>query len=109
MLSDYAKGVLDRQFCRRLIERCRERGVPILVDPKGLEYDKYAGATTITPNEGELAVVSDASEYDRDALTDAAAGSVRLARARLRHPDPGRGRDHDRRRRRRAPRAGPRP
>jgi D-beta-D-heptose 7-phosphate kinase/D-beta-D-heptose 1-phosphate adenosyltransferase len=74
VLSDYAKGVLDRQFCRRLIERCRERGVPILVDPKGLEYDKYAGATTITPNEGELAVVSEESEHDRDALTNAAAG-----------------------------------
>jgi D-beta-D-heptose 7-phosphate kinase/D-beta-D-heptose 1-phosphate adenosyltransferase len=74
VLSDYAKGVLDRAFCRRVIERCRERGVPILVDPKGLEYDKYAGATTITPNEGELAVVSNASEYDRDALTAAAAG-----------------------------------
>jgi D-beta-D-heptose 7-phosphate kinase/D-beta-D-heptose 1-phosphate adenosyltransferase len=73
VLSDYAKGVLDRPFCRRLIERCSDRGVPILVDPKGLEFDKYAGATTITPNEGELAVVSDASEYDRDALTAAAA------------------------------------
>jgi D-beta-D-heptose 7-phosphate kinase/D-beta-D-heptose 1-phosphate adenosyltransferase len=76
VLSDYAKGVLDRPFCRRLIERCRERGIPILVDPKGLEYDKYAGATTITPNEGELAVVSNASEYDRDALTAAAAGLI---------------------------------
>ena len=74
VLSDYAKGVLDRQFCRRLIERCQERGIPILVDPKGLEYEKYAGATTITPNEGELAVVSNVSEYDRDALTNAAAG-----------------------------------
>jgi D-beta-D-heptose 7-phosphate kinase/D-beta-D-heptose 1-phosphate adenosyltransferase len=74
VLSDYAKGVLDAQFCRRLIERCTERGVPILVDPKGLEYEKYAGATTITPNEGELAVVSDVPEHDRDALTAAAAG-----------------------------------
>jgi D-beta-D-heptose 7-phosphate kinase/D-beta-D-heptose 1-phosphate adenosyltransferase len=72
VLSDYAKGVLDASLCRKLIERCRERGVPVLVDPKGLEYEKYAGATTITPNEGELAVVSEASEFDRDALTAAA-------------------------------------
>ncbi len=72
VLSDYAKGVLDAQFCRRLIERCTERGVPVLVDPKGLEYEKYAGATTITPNEGELAQVSEASEHERDALTAAA-------------------------------------
>ena len=47
----------------------------MLVDPKGLEYEKYAGATTITPNEGELAIVSEASEFDRDALT-AAAGEL---------------------------------
>jgi D-beta-D-heptose 7-phosphate kinase / D-beta-D-heptose 1-phosphate adenosyltransferase len=73
VLSDYAKGVLDRDFCTRIIERCAERGVPVLVDPKGLEWDKYAGATTITPNEGELAIVSDAAEFDRDALTAAAA------------------------------------
>jgi D-beta-D-heptose 7-phosphate kinase / D-beta-D-heptose 1-phosphate adenosyltransferase len=72
VLSDYAKGVLDKQFCRSLIDRCRERGVPVLVDPKGLEYEKYAGATTITPNEGELAIVSEAAEHDRDALTAAA-------------------------------------
>lgn len=75
VLSDYAKGVLDVHLCRRIIERCNERGVPVLVDPKGLQYEKYAGATTITPNEGELAVVSNAGEHDRDALT-AAAGVI---------------------------------
>ncbi len=72
VLSDYAKGVLDAPLCQRLIERCRERGVPVLVDPKGLEFEKYLGATTITPNEGELAIVSDTPEHDRDALTAAA-------------------------------------
>ena len=72
VLSDYAKGVLDIQLCRRVIERCSERGIPVLVDPKGLQYEKYAGATTITPNEGELSIVSGASEHDRDGLTTAA-------------------------------------
>ncbi len=106
VLSDYAKGVLDAPLCRRLIERCRERGVPVLVDPKGLGYEKYAGATTITPNEGELAVVSDAAEHDRDALTAGGQRPVRGARPRLRHPDPRRGRHHDRRLPRGPPRAG---
>ncbi len=72
VLSDYAKGVLDLQLCRQVIERCTERGIPVLVDPKGLQYEKYAGATTITPNEGELSVVSGKSEHDRDGLTNAA-------------------------------------
>ncbi len=88
VLSDYAKGVLDEQLCRRLIERCKERGVPVLVDPKGLGYEKYAGATTITPNEGELAIVSDAPEHDRDALDRRRRRALRRARPGLRDPDP---------------------
>ena len=88
VLSDYAKGVLDAPLCQRLIERCRERGVPVLVDPKGLEFEKYLGATTITPNEGELAIVSDTPEHDRDALDRGRRRPVRRAAAGLRHPDP---------------------
>ena len=78
VLSDYAKGVLSDAFCRRLISRCRDRGLPVMVDPKGLEYGKYTGATTVTPNEGELAAASQVPANDRDALT-AAAGMLRAA------------------------------
>ncbi|HEY7438475.1 MAG TPA: D-glycero-beta-D-manno-heptose-7-phosphate kinase [Acidimicrobiia bacterium] len=55
VLSDYAKGVIDAGLCQPLIAHARERGVPVLVDPKGLQYGKYRGATTVTPNEDELA------------------------------------------------------
>lgn len=73
VISDYAKGVLSEALCRRLIARARERGVPVLVDPKGLDYAKYAGATTITPNEGELAAASQTHEHEFELLTEAAA------------------------------------
>ena len=69
VLSDYAKGVLSDDLCRRLIKRGRERGIPVLVDPKGLDYGKYLGATTITPNETELAATTQVSASNPFELT----------------------------------------
>ena len=54
VLSDYGKGVLAAPMARALIERCRQAGRPVLVDPKGADYSIYAGATLITPNRKEL-------------------------------------------------------
>ncbi|MDF1661250.1 MAG: D-glycero-beta-D-manno-heptose-7-phosphate kinase [Planctomycetota bacterium] len=50
ILSDYAKGVLTDKVIRATIERARELGCPVIVDPKGRHYKKYKGATTLTPN-----------------------------------------------------------
>lgn len=52
VLSDYAKGCLAR--VTDLIAACRAAGVPVLVDPKGHDYDRYRGATIITPNRLEM-------------------------------------------------------
>ena len=54
ILSDYAKGVCTPFFCEGLLARCRERAVPVYVDPKGRDYGKYAGATAIKPNRIEM-------------------------------------------------------
>ena len=54
MLSDYDKGVLSPQVCRMIIDAARRHGIPVLVDPKGRDFTKYRGATTITPNRAEL-------------------------------------------------------
>jgi len=40
-----------------MIELARAAGRPVLVDPKGHDYQRYAGATVITPNRAELAQV----------------------------------------------------
>jgi D-beta-D-heptose 7-phosphate kinase/D-beta-D-heptose 1-phosphate adenosyltransferase len=58
VLSDYAKGVLSPSLCARLIDRARAAGIPIVVDPKGLEFRKYRGASVLTPNRSELAAVT---------------------------------------------------
>ncbi len=55
VLSDYGKGGLDHIV--RMIAAAREAGVPVLIDPKGSDYSRYRGATLITPNRAELALV----------------------------------------------------
>jgi D-beta-D-heptose 7-phosphate kinase/D-beta-D-heptose 1-phosphate adenosyltransferase len=53
ILSDYGKGVLTRRLIGAIIEQARVRDVPVLVDPKGVDYTRYRGATLITPNRRE--------------------------------------------------------
>lgn len=55
VVSDYAKGVLTPRLTSRLISFGAERKVPVLVDPKGIDYEKYRGATLLTPNQKEAA------------------------------------------------------
>lgn len=52
LLSDYGKGGLAH--ITRMIELARAAGRPVLVDPKGDDYARYAGATLVTPNRAEL-------------------------------------------------------
>lgn len=52
ILSDYGKGGLTH--ITDMIRLARAAGKPVLVDPKGDEWGKYAGATVITPNRSEL-------------------------------------------------------
>jgi D-beta-D-heptose 7-phosphate kinase/D-beta-D-heptose 1-phosphate adenosyltransferase len=54
VISDYAKGALPPDLVRELISLARSRGLPVVVDPKGRTWRRYAGATVITPNQKEL-------------------------------------------------------
>lgn len=51
-LSDYGKGGLTH--ISKMIAMVRAAGKPVLVDPKGDDYARYAGATFLTPNRNEL-------------------------------------------------------
>lgn len=55
ILSDYAKGLLTEEVCQEVIKYCRDKQIPVLVDPKGRDYQKYRGATALTPNKKETA------------------------------------------------------
>ena len=64
VLSDYAKGALANASL--LIKKAREKGLPILVDPKASDFIRYKGATLLTPNlrEFEAAVGSCRTEKE---------------------------------------------
>ena len=55
VLSDYGKGAL--QETANLIELGRSKDIPIIVDPKGTNFEKYRGATLLTPNLSEFEAV----------------------------------------------------
>ena len=52
VLSDYGKGGLAH--IERMIEQAKARGTAVLVDPKGEDYQRYRGATLLTPNRAEF-------------------------------------------------------
>jgi rfaE bifunctional protein kinase chain/domain len=52
ILSDYGKGGLAH--ITEMIRLARAAGKPVLVDPKGEDYHRYAGATLLTPNRSEM-------------------------------------------------------
>ncbi|MDO9449577.1 MAG: D-glycero-beta-D-manno-heptose-7-phosphate kinase [Rugosibacter sp.] len=56
ILSDYGKGGLTH--ITEMIQRAKDAGKPVLVDPKGDDYARYAGATLLTPNRAELREVT---------------------------------------------------
>ncbi len=55
ILSDYAKGTLTDP--QPGIQACRNAGIPVLIDPKGVDYQRYQGATLLTPNWSEYTAV----------------------------------------------------
>jgi len=55
ILSDYGKGTLAD--CQQLITIAKGSNVPVLVDPKGTDFARYAGATLLTPNLSEFEAV----------------------------------------------------
>src|SRR5579871_520473 len=54
VLSDYGKGVLGAEDTGALIGAARAKGAKVVVDPKGRDYARYAGASVLTPNRREL-------------------------------------------------------
>lgn len=64
VLSDYAKGVL--RDAPGLIQAARRRGLAVVVDPKGTDFQRYRGATVLTPNQAEFEAVAGRARDDAD-------------------------------------------
>ncbi|MDX1519498.1 MAG: bifunctional D-glycero-beta-D-manno-heptose-7-phosphate kinase/D-glycero-beta-D-manno-heptose 1-phosphate adenylyltransferase HldE [Gammaproteobacteria bacterium] len=55
VLSDYAKGCLGE--VERLIKIAKERDLFVMIDPKGINFGKYSGASLLTPNQHEFEAI----------------------------------------------------
>jgi len=78
ILSDYGKGGLTH--ITEMIRLARAAGKHVLVDPKGDDYARYAGATMVTPNRAELREVVGkwSSEEDMTRRAQALRAQLRL-------------------------------
>jgi D-beta-D-heptose 7-phosphate kinase/D-beta-D-heptose 1-phosphate adenosyltransferase len=76
VLSDFQKGLLTGEVPAQLIAAARESGRPVIVDPKGPDYSRYAGADIIMPNRTDLAEAT-GMRVDTEAAVVAAATALR--------------------------------
>ncbi len=58
LISDYGKGLLSEKLLRQVIDTAKQNNKATIVDPKGLNFKKYAGATAVTPNKREASLAS---------------------------------------------------
>src|SRR6266536_1785218 len=77
VLSAYAKGTLTPRVIREVIDAARKAGIPIIVDPKAVDYSVYRVATVIKPNRKEL---SEATRQRADSDADVIAAAAQLNR-----------------------------
>lgn len=52
-ISDYGKGFLSNLLIQKTIEIAREQKIPVIVDPKGIDFTKYRKASILKPNLSE--------------------------------------------------------
>jgi len=71
-ISDYGKGIVTPGLVAETVKAAREKGIPVVVDPKGRDYSKYAGATVVTPNRKELSEAVGRDLRDSDDIAAAA-------------------------------------
>ena len=71
IISDYEKGFLTPNFLKQVIQSANKKNIPVLIDPKGTNLEKYRGATAITPNKKEAFILANITNKD-DQLLNAA-------------------------------------
>jgi D-beta-D-heptose 7-phosphate kinase/D-beta-D-heptose 1-phosphate adenosyltransferase len=72
VLSDYRKGVVTPSLIAAVAEAATAAGVPLLVDPKVPQADRYRGATLITPNHHEAELMTQRAIRTVDDVREAA-------------------------------------
>ncbi|OOF69649.1 bifunctional D-glycero-beta-D-manno-heptose-7-phosphate kinase/D-glycero-beta-D-manno-heptose 1-phosphate adenylyltransferase HldE [Rodentibacter caecimuris] len=66
VLSDYGKGTL--KDVQQMIRIAHRANVPVLIDPKGTDFERYRGATLLTPNMSEFEAVVGKCDSEQDII-----------------------------------------
>lgn len=53
-VSDYGKGFVTRTLFQAIVDYAQKENIPVIVDPKDIDFSRYRGAFIIKPNESEL-------------------------------------------------------
>jgi D-beta-D-heptose 7-phosphate kinase/D-beta-D-heptose 1-phosphate adenosyltransferase len=78
ILSDYGKGLFaSDDFVQETIHAARRQGKPVLVDPKGADWQRYRSADGVTPNTAELEVVAGVPLEEAEARLIASGRAIR--------------------------------
>ncbi len=71
IVSDYDKGVVNRELLSAILPNARSAGVPVFLDPKVPHADYYRPITLITPNQREAELLTGTAIEDERGLEDA--------------------------------------
>jgi D-beta-D-heptose 7-phosphate kinase/D-beta-D-heptose 1-phosphate adenosyltransferase len=72
LISDYGKGLITQKLLSRLMASAQKHQKLSIVDPKGLDFSKYSGASLLTPNKKEAALASGVEIVDESTLKKSA-------------------------------------
>ena len=72
IVSDYGKGIFQFDVVQHIIKRCKSKNVPAFIDPKGISWERYSGATCVTPNTLELNLITSFPEGNETILENQA-------------------------------------
>ena len=71
IVSDYDKGVVNRELMTDILPKAKQRGIPVFLDPKVHHADYYRPITLITPNHREAELLSGLAIDNEQALEQA--------------------------------------
>lgn len=77
VISDYQKGCITRGITQSLVREAQSRSLPVFIDPKGDDYEKYRSATLLTPNRKEFEQINGRPCRDLEELSGAATKLIR--------------------------------
>jgi D-beta-D-heptose 7-phosphate kinase/D-beta-D-heptose 1-phosphate adenosyltransferase len=71
IVSDYGKGVVNREMLSTILPKARSAGIPVFLDPKVHQAEHYRPITLITPNHREAELLTDTSIDSESSLEEA--------------------------------------